>query len=73
MIKKLFVLYALLTLILFSFAGCRVYRSAASEVNSMAPGLNSTVSGVVPKLESGGRVIQSQVSGVVSTVESRLA
>ncbi len=73
MTKKLFALYALLTIILFSFAGCRASRSAASDVNSMASGLTSTVSGAASKLESDGKLLQSQVSGVVSTVESRLA
>ncbi len=56
---KLVLLMTMVILILFTFAGCRKLGSTSS-----------TVSGVVSALESDGKLLQSQVSGVVSDVNS---
>jgi hypothetical protein len=71
--KKLILAYIVFILIVFGFAGCRAYRSASSEVKGLASEVQSTVSGAAPKLVSDGKLLQSQVSGVVSDVVSRLA
>lgn len=63
--KKLILILALFTLVIFSFAGCRKTGSASSTGN-----LNSTVSGVVSGVVSQGKSLGSAVSGVVSGVVS---
>lgn len=70
--KTVFMILSLSALIVFSFAGCRDLRNAASDAASKVKE-NSTVSAAVSKAASAGEAVQSGVSGVVSDVVSKAA
>ncbi|WP_444658186.1 hypothetical protein ACRQV7_11050 [Caproiciproducens sp. R2] len=64
--KKQMVFLLIVTVLMISvFSGCRYLPGASSGAN-----LNSTVSGVVSKVESDTKDLGSQVSGVVSDMQS---
>ncbi|MBE6831019.1 hypothetical protein [Clostridium sp. KNHs216] len=63
--KQMVFLLIITVLIISAFSGCRYLPGASSGAN-----LNSTVSGVVSKVESDTKGLGSQVSEVVSDVQS---
>ncbi|MBW7572150.1 hypothetical protein [Caproiciproducens faecalis] len=63
--KQIFFLLAITILIISVFAGCRYLPGASSGAN-----LNSTVSGVVSKVESDTKNLGSEITGTVSGVAS---
>lgn len=68
--NKLILLFAVLTLILLTFSGCRDLKNNSSTAASSGMNITSAVSGVESGLVSGGKELASQVSGVVSGVVS---
>lgn len=67
--KKLILILALFTLIVFSFVGCGNNTGASSGVAS-GLGTTSTVSGVMSSAPSGTQSPGNPVSGVISKVQS---